>query len=369
MYESFYGFSARPFELNPDPAFYFASKGHQRALAYLHYGVVQGQGFIVITGEVGAGKTTLVRNLLARLDPSRVVAAQLVSTQLNGPELLRAVATSFGLGTKYEDKSRLLAEIEAFFLSLALSNRRPLLVVDEAQNLSLEALEELRMLSNFAVGPLQSFLIGQPQLRKLMRSPDMEQLRQRVIASCHLGALDRNETQAYVEYRLKRVGWKGSPEFTGKAFDLIHVHAGGIPREINTLCSRLLLAGYLAESRRFDADAVEQAVREVRDERGESNLSEWEAAVFPGSRPRAETLPESERARQPQLVSISGGARPRSGEDKLLGDARVALTTLLGDLEKCVVRLRAALADPDPTAGTDRTRTAAPSPRSEGDPK
>src|SRR5947207_537022 len=180
MYESFYGLTGKPFQLNPDPAFLFASRGHKRAYAYLQYGLYQSEGFIVITGEIGAGKTTLVRSLVDRLDANKVIAAQLVSTQLDADDLLRAVAVAFGCRIKTADKAHLLATLEAYFTSLVVQNRRALLIVDEAQNLSPRAVEELRMLSNFQLGDralLQSFLIGQPELRVTMRSAGMQQLR------------------------------------------------------------------------------------------------------------------------------------------------------------------------------------------------
>jgi len=273
MYESYYGFTGKPFQLNPDPAFFFGSRGHKRAFAYLQYGLYQSEGFIVITGDIGAGKTTLVRSLLEQLDTGKVVAAQLVSTQLDADDMLRAVAAAFGVPIKSVDKAQLLATLEAFLCSLVTQNKRALLVVDEAQNLSQRAVEELRMLSNFQLGDqalLQSFLIGQPELRQLMQSPQMQQLRQRVIASYHLGPMDRQETQAYVEHRLRHVGWQGNPGFAPAAFDAIYRFSTGIPRRINTLCNRLLLATYLAEKTAIDAAQVDAIATEIKQELGPS---------------------------------------------------------------------------------------------------
>jgi len=271
MYEDFYKLSGKPFQLNPDPTFFFGSRGHKRAFAYLQYGVYQSEGFIVITGEVGAGKTTIVRNLFENLDRARLVAAQIVSTQLEADDLLRSVATAFGLPMRAVDKATLLASLEAFLCKLAIDGKRALLVVDEAQNLSPRAIEELRMLSNFQLGEhalLQSFLIGQPELREMMQGAQMSQLRQRVIASYHLGPLDKSETQAYVEHRLRRVGWTGDPSFDPATFDVIHGASGGIPRRINTLCNRLLLAGFLGEKHAFDVADVQAIVTEISDEMG-----------------------------------------------------------------------------------------------------
>ena len=271
MYEAFYGLTGKPFQLNPDPAFYFGSRGHKRAFAYLQYGLYQSEGFIVITGEIGAGKTTIVRSLFEQIDRDKLVAAQLVSTQLDADDMLRAVGAAFGLPIKSVDKAVLLASLEAFLCQLAIDKKRALLVVDEAQNLTPRAIEELRMLSNFQLGDqalLQSFLIGQPELRVMMQSPQMQQLRQRVIASYHLGPLDKAETQAYVEHRLHHVGWKTDPRFDPACFELIHSLSGGIPRRINTLCNRVMLAGFLGEKHVLGPADVHAIAREIRDEMG-----------------------------------------------------------------------------------------------------
>jgi general secretion pathway protein A len=278
MYETFFGLTGKPFQLNPDPAFFYGSRGHKRAFAYLQYGVHQGEGFIIVTGEVGAGKTTLVRSLLEQIDPNRLVAAQLVTTQLDAEDLLRAIAMAFGLATKAIDKAQLLAELEAFLVSLVPQGKRALLIVDEAQNLSSRAIEELRMLSNFQLGNqglLQSFLVGQPELRLLMQGPKLQQLRQRVTASYHLGPMDRAETQAYVEHRLRHVGWSKYPQFEPGAFDAIYTFSAGIPRRINTLCNRLLLAAALSEEHDITAAKVDATAEEIRLELsdGDSNAA------------------------------------------------------------------------------------------------
>ena len=271
MYESFFGLSGKPFQLNPDPSFYFGSRGHKRAFAYLEYGLYQSEGFIVITGEIGAGKTTIARSLLEQLDPEKVVAVQLVSTQLDADDMLRAVGAAFGIPVKSTDKAMLLASLEAFLCKLAVEKKRALLIVDEAQNLTPRAVEELRMLSNFQLGDqalLQSFLVGQPELRAMMQGAQMQQLRQRVIASYHLGPLDRAETQAYIEHRLKHVDWKDDPKFDPACFDLIHTLTGGIPRRINTLCNQLLLAAFLAVRHVLETADVQAIAHEIRDELG-----------------------------------------------------------------------------------------------------
>ena len=266
MFESQYGFRAPPFQLSPDPSFYFASKGHGQALSYLKYGVYQKEGFIVVTGEIGSGKTTLVRTLLEGLDPREVVAAQVVNTQLDSSELLHAICTAFGVPVAGGSKAGMLGTLEAFFSALAASGRRALLIIDEAQNLGLKEVEELRMLSNFQLGQhalLQSFLVGQPELRQMLRSSAMEQLRQRVIASCHLGPLTLDETRAYIEHRLRHVGWNGTPAIADAGFAGIHAHTGGIPRRINVLCGRVFLACALGDRASIDAQDVADAAAEL----------------------------------------------------------------------------------------------------------
>jgi putative secretion ATPase (PEP-CTERM system associated) len=271
MLETFYGFSGNPFLVNPDPSLYFESKGHRQAHASLTYGVLQGEGFMVMTGEIGAGKTTLVRTLLRELDPSVVLAVQLVSTQLDSDDLLRAVALAFGLPVENTTKASLLGTIETFLSSLVRQHRRALLIVDEAQNLGARAMEELRMLSNFQLGDhsmLQSILVGQPELRRLMGDPSMRQLRQRIIASCHLGPLDPAETRAYIEHRLHQVGWKGDPSFEPRVFEAVHLSTGGIPRRVNLLCSRMLLRAYLAHEHKIGLANVTEAANEVSEDIG-----------------------------------------------------------------------------------------------------
>jgi general secretion pathway protein A len=271
MYERYFGLSAKPFQLNPDPDFFFGSRGHKRALAYLEYGLHQGEGFIVITGEVGAGKTTLLRGLLRQIQGDAIVPVQIVSTQVDSDDLLRLVANAFGLKAAGVDKSTLLTQLQQHFEGLNTEGQRALLIVDEAQNLTPSAVEELRMLSNFQIGTrslVQSFLVGQPEFRGIMQRPEMKQLKQRVIASYHLGPLDIEETRSYIEHRLRHVGWQNDPQFDAEAFDRIHTESGGVPRRINTLCDRLLLAAYLGDGHRVTAEDVGTVATEMNEELG-----------------------------------------------------------------------------------------------------
>ncbi|SFW20313.1 XrtA/PEP-CTERM system-associated ATPase [Nitrosovibrio sp. Nv17] len=277
MYASYYGFRVKPFQLRPDPNFFFGSKGHRRAMAYLQYGLSQGEGFIVITGEVGAGKTTLVRNLFRTLESENVLAAQIVSTHLDSDDTLRMVAAAFGLPHENASKASLLISLESFFRQCERQGKRTLLVVDEAQNLSPKTVEELRMLSNFQTDDkplLQTFLLGQPEFRKTLLGGDMLQLRQRVTATYHLGPMDLSETHSYIEHRLNTAGWNGDPSFDEDAFETIFAHTGGIPRRINTLCDRLLLMGCLEQLHRFGNAEVAEVIRDIRQEFDMSSMDD-----------------------------------------------------------------------------------------------
>jgi len=269
MYTSFYDLTAKPFQLKPDPDFFYGSAGHKRAMAYLEYGMAQEEGFIIITGEVGAGKTTLVRNLFKKMESDKIVAAQIANTSLNSDDTLRIVSAAFGLPFENLTKASLLIGIEKFLLQCDQNEKRALLVVDEAQNLSSHTVEELRMLSNYQTDKkplLQTFLLGQPEFRKTLLGDDMKQLRQRVSATYHLGPMNSSETRSYIEHRLSTAGWNNNPSFSQDAFDAIYDYTGGIPRKINTLCERLLLMGCLEELHNFSATEVNNVIRDIQHE-------------------------------------------------------------------------------------------------------
>ena len=260
MYDQFYGLSGRPFQLTPDPQFYFESATHRKALSYLGYGLAQGEGFIVITGEIGAGKSTLVSHLMQRVDKARLTAATIVTSQLDGLDMVHMAAESFGIDTRGLDKASTLKSIENFLHAEARTGRRCLLIVDEAQNLSVDALEELRMLSNFQLGSsalLQIFLLGQPEFRDLVRdAPELEQLRQRVIATHHLEPMEADEVEPYIIHRLSRAGWTGRPQVTADAFSALYAETGGVPRKLNTLMNRVLLMGAVEQVDLIDGGLV-----------------------------------------------------------------------------------------------------------------
>ncbi len=269
MYEQFFHLTEAPFQLTPDARYFFPSKGHARAMGYLTFGLSQGEGFVVITGEVGAGKTTLLGHLLATLDPNKFVAATVVTSQLGADDLLRMVAAGFNLKQEGLDKASVLGRLHSYLKGVSARGSRAVVIVDEAQTLSMGALEELRMLSNLQVGRppcLQVLLLGQPQFREKIGTTDLAQLRQRIIASYHLGPITMEETREYIRHRLTQAGWKGDPDVTEDAYPAVYKATGGVPRLINVLFSRVLMYCFLEQQHRIDADTVDEVAEDMHSE-------------------------------------------------------------------------------------------------------
>lgn len=334
MYDEFYGLSGRPFQLTPDPRFYFESGTHRKALSYLGYGLAQGEGFIVITGEVGAGKSTLAAHLMATVDRQRLTAAQIVTSALDGEELIHVSARAFGLEVAGHDKATALAQIEAFLHHEAREGRRCLLVVDESQNLSVEALEELRMLSNFQLGAhplLQILLLGQPEFRTLIQtSPELEQLRQRVIASHHLDAMEPAEVGAYVEHRLALVGWQGRPQFDARVYADLAKASGGVPRRINQIVNRLMLMGAVEQRDHIDA-AMLQAV--LADLAGDGAFGKPQVSVTPAP---AADVPKIELPEAP--APVAAPAAP-AFDDSVWRAALAERDEQIAELQQAIIEL------------------------------
>jgi len=254
MYDDHYGLSGRPFQLTPDPRFWFDTATHRKAMAYLGYGLSQGEGFVVITGDPGVGKTTLMGHLLGEIDEQRLNVIKIVSTQLRPEDLLQTVCAGLEIDATGASKAAMLAAVEHGLHAVARDGRRTLLIIDEAQALPAESLEELRMLSNFQAGGyplLQIFLLGQPEFRLTLQDGKLEQLRQRVIAMHHLAPMDANELEPYLLHRLSCVGWRGKPRFTNDALTAMHRWSGGIPRRVNQLAGRVLLFGSIEQIETF----------------------------------------------------------------------------------------------------------------------
>ena len=266
MYEQHFGISGPPFQLNPDPSFYYDSAGHRAALEDLRRGVAAGRGIVVVTGEIGAGKTTIVRTVVAEQDPSRLALAQIVSTQLDAEELKRACLIAFAAPVDEPTQTDLDAVLRRHLVLLAKERRRAVLIVDEAQNLAIESFHWLLTLVGSA--SVQLCLVGQPELRNLIASPELRTLREQVATSCHLGPLDAGETGAYIVHRLGKVGWNGQPPFATGAFDEIHRWTHGIPRRINLLCNRIMLSCFLGAATEIDVALVAATASDLRVEVG-----------------------------------------------------------------------------------------------------
>ena len=317
MYEQFYGFSGRPFQLTPDPQFYFESSSHKKAMSYLGYGLNQGEGFIVITGEVGAGKSTLVAHLMERVDREALTVAQVVTSALDGEELIHVVAQSFGLPIEGKDKAGALGAIEKFLQDEARAGRRCLLVVDECQNLEFTALEELRMLSNFQLGShplLQSLLLGQPEFRRtLAHHPDLDQLRQRIIASHHLEALDAAEVEDYITHRLEHVGWEGRPALGEGLLPALFKATDGIPRRVNQVMNRLLLLGAIEERDEVSLAMLEAVCEEMASDQTRGAQRD-EGAVSLQAEGKASSPDAARAAQEVRDVAVLGTPDERTAQ-------------------------------------------------------
>jgi type II secretory pathway predicted ATPase ExeA len=267
VYKSCYKLDGQPFRLSPDFRFSFSHRTYDEARAYLKYATSEGEGFVVITGAPGTGKTTLIGALLAELDKTRVKVATLVNEQLDSRDLVVRVNDAFGLPA--DNNVAPLPKLMRFLNKNSNEGGRAILIVDEAQSLSTEALEELRLLSNMQNYDgllLQVFLLGQDPLLEMIRAPGMEQLRQRLIAASHLEPLKLSETVAYVEHRLRKVGWQNDPSFSEESMNLIHKFSGGVPRRINLICHRLFLHGGLEQKHKLHGEDALHVIVELHRE-------------------------------------------------------------------------------------------------------
>jgi type II secretory pathway predicted ATPase ExeA len=269
MYDEHFGLTGRPFQLTPDPRFWYETATHRKAMAYLGYGLAQGEGFIVVTGDVGAGKTTLMGHLLDQIDRTRLNPISILSSAIEAPDLLRTVATGLKVDPAGLPKAQLLTAIERGLHAVARTGRRTLLIVDEAQALPIDSLEELRMLSNFQAGGgralIQIVLLGQPEFRDRLQGEDrLEQLRQRVIAIHHLDPMTIDEVADYVAHRLSVVGWDGRPDFAADAFPALYHASEGVPRRLNQLAGRVMLHAAMEGAELIDARSVEAVAADLK---------------------------------------------------------------------------------------------------------
>ena len=313
MYLDTYNFTARPFQLTPDLRFLFPSRSHKRALSYLRFGLEQSEGFVVITGHIGTGKTMLIQTLLAEMADQEVASARIAAANLTEENILAAVAAALNQPHEGKSKVALMTNLEKSLRHARDRLSGVMLIVDEAQTLTPEALEELRILSNLESqgrALMQIFLVGQTELRVTLQSRRMEQLRQRVVASYHLEPLSPEETKRYIGFRLVAVGWNGDPSFSSEVYEKIYESSGGIPRKVNIIMDRLLLFGYLEDIRDFELEHIEQVVGEMRQElSGDlvTTISEPEIATEDQPRSKLE-LEERLRLLESKLADLAGAA-------------------------------------------------------------
>ena len=278
MYEAFYGLTLKPFQISPDGEFYFDAAPHRRAMDYLVYGLDRQEGFIVLTGDAGTGKTMLANRIVAGLKDGRAAAAMQAGFSLDAPDLLRAVASAFGNPVDACGIAETLLAAEVSLVSVAQQGRRCLLVVDDAQTLSAGAFEALRMLSNLQIGRyalLQVVLVGEPRLRGSVQAAG---LRQRVICACHVDAFDAGDTRQYIGHRLSRAGLQGGLDIRDDAYDAIYAASNGVARRVNSLCDRVLLGSFLEDRRVICAADVNRVAAEY-----ERELAGPPDALAPGS--------------------------------------------------------------------------------------
>ncbi len=265
MYLEFYGLTQAPFDLTPNPRFLFHSGKHREALNHLLYGIRERKGFVQLTGEVGAGKTTLCRALLEQLN-GHFSTAVILNPVMNADELMKAIAVEFGLEVRGLDRLGVIGAISVFLVKQVERGRETVLIVDEAQDLTEDLLEQIRLLSNIETDDrklLQIVLLGQPELRDRLNSHRLRQLRQRITVRYHLKPLTRFEVDQYIQHRLELAGAKGVPSFTRPALWRIFLYSGGIPRLVNAVCDKALLAGYVEHSERITHRLVGRAIREL----------------------------------------------------------------------------------------------------------
>ena len=331
MYEYYYGFKEKPFQINPDPNFLYLSPNHDHALKYLEYGIERNVGIILLTGEVGSGKTTLIQYLRQQIGQNLELAV-LSNTNLSADQLLAYILIELNVEPNANGKAHNLNLFKNYLKSLNNEERRIILIVDEAQNLPRDALEEVRMLSNFQADeglPLQIFLVGQPELRTILRSPGMHQIRQRISFNYHLNGLNREETRNYIEYRLEKAGANRNP-FTPEAVELIFQSTTGIPRSINILCDSALLYGFAEEVETVDADIVK------------SVLSDLNLQSFPQKETLEEPIrPEEQPAAVVQQAEISPTGNPGiSNRDDLIKKVFVVIKKQLDKIDVKIDLLR-----------------------------
>jgi len=329
MYQEYFGLAEKPFSETPNPKFLYLSAKHREGLAHLEYNVLDGKGFTVLVGEVGAGKTTLCRALIDRLDAEKVTVVHIIHTNLDFHEFLREVVEELGISSQGQQKWDLLKALNRYLIEAYGQNRKVVLIVDEAQNLVPSVLEGIRMLSNLETPQeklIQIVFVGQPGLLEHIQRPDMLQLKQRIAGSFYLGPLSEKETQEYILFRLDRVQSRPVLRFTPEAIGLIYRLSGGIPRLINFLCDYSLLEAYVAETWTVDHRLVQKAYKDLKGSQEVEKQAEGKEKRFPGKIqgiPRSDELgvaafPETFKAQEVRFQDGGLEEDSSAGEENFL---------------------------------------------------
>ncbi len=288
MYTRFYNIKTKPFEITPDPHFLYLSEGHREALAHLVYAVKERKGFTVITGEVGTGKTTLIQTLLSRLD-GNTRTAYVFNPNLNCTDFLEYICQDFGLRGQKRSKGQYISHLHHFLMDCYAKNENVVLIIDEAQNLDPELLEEVRLLTNLETPKrklLQVILVGQPELNKTLNDFRFRQLKQRICLRYHMRHLNREETAKYITYRLIQAGAEDTRIFTPKALDRIYAYSGGTPRLVNIVCDNALLSGYTADRKMIGDRIIQEVIGHLegggpqREKKPYVSIAGWSVGLF-----------------------------------------------------------------------------------------
>ena len=339
MYEKHFSFKCKPFELVPNPDFLFQSSTHKKAITYLDYGIKEKIGFILLTGEIGSGKTTIIRNLIKNIS-SQIRLSRINNTKVSSEQLISMINEDFGLNVEGKSKTALLSQLNTFLINQYANNYQPILLIDEAQNLSPDLLEEIRLLSNLETDKaklLQIILVGQPELNKSLMLPEMMQLRQRINISYHLNPLTLDETVRYIRHRLTVAGNAGVMNFEGNMAELIYKFSRGIPRLINILCDLALLAVFVEGGKEVGADVVREVIKDLE------SRDNW-------------NIPDEGGAGQPDASPIGLDSRSLAGDFALriiklensikeILEGNVALYEKMNRLEEALTRIETIQSD------------------------
>jgi general secretion pathway protein A len=356
MYTAFFGFNYKPFQLTPDPEFLFMSRAHKKAITYLKYGIADNSGFILLTGEIGTGKTTILRSMIKDI-PQDVKLARINNTKVTSEQLISMISEDFGLDVKGLDKTRLLSNLSDFLISQYAQGGRAMIIIDEAQNLSSDLLEEIRLLSNLETDKsklLQIILVGQPELNIKLGSPKLEQLRQRMTVCTHISPLTRDEVEFYIKYRLKVAGNEEAVVFEEGVLDAIYEFSKGIPRLINVLCDFTLLTAFTDERKTIDMVLINEVINDLIVESPEtkaaSSLSE--KSIFPDQYSEIDTALSSIHLRLQNLESAVSEIKKSNNTDNdryrrleaLVNACRVSKSSSLPFVEsKCLSTIKEAI--------------------------